>query len=206
MRGERGVGEWFGSAPFEQPAPGGWEGLRDRFFPCLQERKSRVVPSRYGESIDGLHDRLARALEAIVGEVEREYEEEGRGGEDVTVMICGHAAGIIASGRVLTGRMPEDYEEEDFKCFTCGLSRFVRRDWKPAYVADGDMAQTAENWRISGGVAGGWECLLNSGCEHLSQGEERGWHFQGDESFDSYERGTRKVDDTNEETAEGSKL
>lgn len=30
------------------------------------------------------------------------------------------------------------------------------------------------NWR-AGGVAGGWDCLLNSDCNHLEGGEERGW-------------------------------
>jgi transcription factor C subunit 7 len=28
--------------------------------------------------------------------------------------------------------------------------------------------------------------VANSDCSHLSMGEERGWHFHGDESFDSY--------------------
>lgn len=35
-------------------------------------------------------------------------------------------------------------------------------------------------------MTGGWDCILNSWCGHLSGGEERGWHFHGDESFDSY--------------------
>lgn len=30
-------------------------------------------------------------------------------------------------------------------------------------------------WMNGKGVAGGWECLLNSDCTHLSGGEERGW-------------------------------
>jgi transcription factor C subunit 7 len=209
VRGERGVGEWFGSAPFQQPAPGDWGFLRSVFFPWLDERESRIVPSRYGESIDALHDRVARALGSIVREVDREYDEKGRGGEDVTVLICGHAAGIIASGRALTGRMPRDYTEEDFKCFTCGLSRFVRRSKGKA------VGQEVENWRTDGGVARGWHCVLNSNCEHLSQGEERGWHFLGDESFDSYGpyqvpgiegKVEQSVEDKNEESCDGPKL
>jgi transcription factor C subunit 7 len=217
VRGERGVGEWFGSASFEQPGPGQWPFLRDRFFPWLEGRESRIVPSRYGESVDRLHNRFAMALETIIADVEKEYEEKGRGGEDVTVLICGHAAGIIASGRVLTGRMPRDIAEEDFKCFTCGLSRFFKRDEKKKIPspADGDTTQATGDWRVNGGVAGGWDCVLNSDCEHLTQGEERGWHFFGDESFDSYGpsqdsavEGIRKqkVEDTSEERSEGPKL
>lgn len=210
VRGETGVGEWFGSAFFEQPAPGDRGFLRDSFFPWLEERQSNVVPSRYGESIDELHDRVARALESIVIEVDRGYEEKGRGGEAVTVLICGHAAQIIASGRALTGQMPEDFTEDDFKCFTCGLSRFLRRNNREARAPDGGMADKVEAWRTNGGVVGGWDCIMNSDCAHLSQGEERGWHFHGDESFDSYApqlgQSKQTVEDTNEDRSDGAKL
>ena len=207
VRGETGVGEWFGSASFEQPAPGHWEVLRGRFFPWLEERESRILPNRYGESLAALHDRVARALEMIVSEVDKEYKEKGRGADDITLLICGHAAGIIASGRALTGRMPTDYTTEDFNCFTCGLSHFRRKVRKPAHLAGEDMALTPKNG-MSDGVAGGWDCVLNSSCEHLSQGAERGWHFLGEELFDSYgpcrgssreEKGMVGVEDTNEE-------
>lgn len=175
------------------------------------------MPDVKGESLDGLHERVARALELVVQEVEREYEEMGRSGEEVTLLICGHAAGIIASGRALTGRMPGDYSEEDFKCFTCGLSRFVRRDRKRVPTSSGKRQgeERAGNSRTDGGVAGGWDCLLNSSCEHLSEGEERGWHFEGDESFNSYGpaqpsategEGVWRVEDTNKETLDGPKL
>lgn len=128
VRGGRGVGEWFGSAAFEQPVAGDEGFLKERFFPWLEARPSAVLPGRFGETVDELHDRLARALNMMVMEVDREYEQKGRGDDLVTLLICGHAAGIIASGRVLTGHMPESIAEQDFKCFTCGLSRFVRRE------------------------------------------------------------------------------
>jgi transcription factor C subunit 7 len=174
VRGERGVGEWFGKAWFKQPAPASAKRLKSEFFDWVDEDyESLVVPSEWGERIDELHDRIRRALEAVVGDVDREFEEMGRGGEDVTLLICGHAAQIIASGRALTGQMPEDLDEDDFQCYTCGISKFVRRKERSA----------------GEGVAGGWDCVLNSDCEHLSSGAERGWHFHGDESFDSYGHG-----------------
>ncbi len=215
VRGERGVGEWFGRAPFEQPVPGDLGFLRDRFFPWLEERESRVLPGSCGEMIDELHDRVARALELIVREVDMEYEENRRAGEEVTVLICGHAAPIIASGRVLTGRMPKDSSEEDFECFTCGLSRFIRRGKMTTDLSYAEVAPEAKEWRTNGGVAGGWYCTMNSNCEHLSQGEERGWHFVGDESFDSYgpprtfggdNSDLKKIEDTNEDRADSAKL
>jgi transcription factor C subunit 7 len=177
VRGERGVGEWFGHAWFKQPGPGEAAMLKERFFPWVDaEYVSRVIPDEHGERIETLHKRIARAMEEVVQYVDAEYTEMGRGREEVTLLICGHAAQIIASGRALTGQMPEDFDEEDFRCYTCGISRFVKRT-----EFDGEG-----QWDRRLGVAGGWDCVENSGCGHLSEGEERGWPFHGDESFDSY--------------------
>ena len=195
VRGESGGGEWFGRAWFKQPRPATPQRLKKDFFPWVDDRyESLVTPDENGERIDELHDRIALALEMIIKSVDREY--AGRD-EDVTVLICGHAAQIIAAGRALTGQVPEDYDEEDFRCFTCGISRFVRRKGRSEEAHSLDVDVVA--WRTNGGVAGGWDCVANSDCSHLSQGEERGWHFHGDESFDSYGPGmppaTVKVSD-----------
>lgn len=187
VRGERGLGEWFGKAWFPQPVPAEPRGLKRQYFPWLDEGyESRILPHRFGEKIPELHDRIARALERVVMDVDEEFEAMGRGGEDVTVLICGHAAQIICSGRALTGVMPENPDIEDFHCFTCGLSRFVRREKEVALSGVDEVVTDGSNWRTSGGVAGGWECVENGDCSHLSQGAERGWHFHGDESFDTY--------------------
>ncbi|CAG9949325.1 unnamed protein product, partial [Clonostachys rosea f. rosea IK726] len=97
-----------------------------------------------------------------------------------------HAAAIIASGRALTGNVPTDYDEIDFKCFTSGISRFVRKK-----VPAAGEAYFNDDWRNSGGVAGGWDCELNSDTSHLSGGPQNGWHFQGDQAFDSYEAASK---------------
>ena len=189
VRGERGVGEWFGQAWFEQPAPADAARLKTEFFPWLDaEYQVKLVPDIHGERIEALHERVARALTMVIESVDTEFAEAGRRNEEVTLLICGHAAQIIASGRALTGFMPDDTDEEDFKCFTCGLSKFTRRKaGEPAAAALGPKSlETDPNWKDGRGVAGGWDCILNSDCNHLSQGEERGWHFHGDESFDSY--------------------
>ncbi|KPI34693.1 uncharacterized protein AB675_65 [Cyphellophora attinorum] len=172
VRGERGLGEWFGHAWFEQPAPAEPRFLKEKFFPWVDDTyQSLVIPDRHGERIEDLHERIKRALKAVVDDVDREYAEAGREREEVTMLICGHAAQIIASGRALTGWKLEEredgegYDEDDFQCFTCGISRFERKNEK---------------------VLGGFDCTSNSDCSHLSQGEERGWKFHGDESFDSY--------------------
>ena len=40
--------------------------------------------------------------------------------------------------------------------------------WEPGL----DVPKT--NWK-GNGVAGGWDCVVNSNCDHLEGGEERGW-------------------------------
>jgi len=179
VRGERGFSEWFGKAWFEQPIPADPSRLKRQFFPYLDDQyESKLIPDRHGEHILKIHDRIAVAFHRVIKDIDEEYEAAGRGSDEVTLLICGHAAQIICSGRVLTGNMPDDPDEDDFQCFTCGLSKFRRRQ-----ITSSDNNE--EHWRGMG-IAGGWDCILNSWCGHLSGGEERGWHFHGDESFDSY--------------------
>ena len=104
------------------------------------------------------------------------------------ILLCSHAAVIIALGRVLTGKMPDSVDVEDFKCFTCGLSTYRRRQGSRTETQDGfvgkataarnvdhDTIREPLDWRGGRGVSEGWDCELNSDCSHLSQGEERGW-------------------------------
>ena len=82
-------------------------------------------------------------------------------------------------GRALTGLMPRDSDEKDFRPFTCGVSKFVRRKvevgeakrWKKG------LQVPDVGWR-GRGVGGGWDCAMNGSCEHLSRGEERGWSVE----------------------------
>ena len=180
VRGERGFSEWFGKAWFEQPIPAEPSRLKKEFYPWLDDTyESLVIPHRHGERILEIHERMAKAFTNVIRSVDAEYEAQGRGAEDVTLLICGHAAQIICSGRVLTGEMPDDPDEDDFQCFTCGISQFQRR-------APDDRSSSID-WKGGKGVTGGWDCIQNSWCGHLRGGEERGWHFHGDESFDSYD-------------------
>jgi transcription factor C subunit 7 len=184
IRGETGLGEWYGSADFEHPVPASLEKL-DPLFPGLLDPsyEPAVTPSRMGESIDELHDRVAAAMEALIAQCDRDGVR--------SVLLCSHAAVIIALGRVLTGQMPDSVEAQDFKCFTCGLSMYRRRPSPGAKTEgrDGSARQATAghgvdrhgqdgpvpDWRGGRGVSGGWNCELNSDCTHLSLGEERGW-------------------------------
>lgn len=117
--GEAGLSEWYGSAPFEHPTSAPPEELK-QLFPALDiSYVPAVVPPRTGESIAQLHDRVAMTMDALI----RQCDKSGIR----AVLLCSHAATIIALGRVLTGSMPDGVETEDFRAFTCGLSVYRRR-------------------------------------------------------------------------------
>lgn len=156
--GETGLSEWYGAAPFEHPTSAPPETL-NRLFPAYDTAyEPAVAPERTGETIAELHERVARALDAIV----RRCDAMGVR----AVLLCSHAATIIAMGRTLTGQMPDNVEAEDFRVFTCGLSVFRRRGTEQGQGLD---------WKEGRGVGGGWNCEVNSDCSFLSGGEERGW-------------------------------
>jgi len=150
-----------------------------------------LVPSSRGETIAQLHDRLATALEGVIADVDAEIsaleadlpsEQRSR----KSILICSHAAPLIAMGRALTGLMPEDSSVEDFYVFTAGLSTFRRRGTgetrsqgsAQSILAEGTKlvrAESVPDWKRGRGVGGGWDCVSNGDCSFLSSGAERGW-------------------------------
>lgn len=197
--GEAGLSEWYGSAHFEHPTSASSDRLAELFPAFDRSYVPAVAPSRMGESIAQLHDRVALTMDALI----KQCDEAGVR----AVLLCSHAATVIALGRVLTGDMPENVEAEDFRAFTCGLSVFRRRPAARRDVAgevaatssphtvgnvrtpasqataspDGysnglaDLSSTGVDWKDGRGVRGGWLCEVNGDCSFLSGGEERGW-------------------------------
>ncbi|KAJ4391610.1 C6 zinc cluster transcription factor-like protein [Gnomoniopsis smithogilvyi] len=176
--GESGLSEWYGAAPFEHPTSAPPAELKDLFPAYDTSYVSAVTPSRTGETIAQLHERVALTLDAII----KRCDDMGVR----AVLLCSHAATIIAIGRALTGHMPENVETEDFRVFTCGLSTFRRRSAN-IKTLNVDHDSKAVTWR-GNGVGGGWVCEVNSDCSFLSGGEERGWRFSGDEAFPPNQR------------------
>ncbi|RYN69331.1 hypothetical protein AA0117_g10842 [Alternaria alternata] len=154
IRIDRGIGEFFGRAHFEHPNPPHLELLTPHFRNLDDQYASVHMPGSNGELIVELHERVRNALDHIVTTLDNDPE------QPKTVLLCTHAATMIAAGRVLTGKMPENPDEDDFQCFTAGLSKYVRRSADPMK-----------------GVAGNWECEMNSETSYLSGGAERGWFF-----------------------------
>ncbi|KAF2087107.1 phosphoglycerate mutase family protein [Saccharata proteae CBS 121410] len=180
VRVENGLGEFYGLARFDHPSPAPLSVLQSHFETLHPTYTPLIVPSTNGESIPDLHDRIAYTLHRIIDTLDADPSCPR------AILICTHAASMIAIGRALTGRMPEDIEEEDFKCFTCSLSRFERRRQEPnttvevVDVEDWDSEKPNVvprlDWRGKG-VRGGWDCTVNGDCSFLAGGEERGWRF-----------------------------
>ncbi|KAH7037897.1 histidine phosphatase superfamily [Microdochium trichocladiopsis] len=176
IRADGGISEWFGAAHFEHPSFAPLEVL-EQYFPAVDETyTSAVTRPPNGESATALHLRVAEAMRAIIA---RSNSEGKR-----AILLCSHAATVIALGRVLTGRIPSDLEEDDFKAFTCGLSvyRVQPRDVKPD-EASFEQQASGNDWTDGLAMRGGWECEANSDCSFLSHGPERGWRFSVDESI-----------------------
>ncbi|KAH6719768.1 histidine phosphatase superfamily [Leptodontidium sp. MPI-SDFR-AT-0119] len=181
VRGENGIGEWYGMARFDHPSPAEPAVLKKLFDHYDDAYKPAIKPSVNGETLDELHDRTAYALHRIIEQCDREGVK--------AIVLCTHAATLIAIGRALTGRMPEDIAEEDFRPFTCGVSTFVRRGKEnmETGVEEWEGPETRipkVDWKGGRGVGGGWNVTVSGDCSFLSGGEERGWRFSGDESFD----------------------
>ncbi|OBR14113.1 Phosphoglycerate mutase [Colletotrichum higginsianum IMI 349063] len=119
IRPEHGLCEWYGAAPFEHPTPASSDVLKSMFPHLNDTYRSAVFPARNGETIAQLHDRVAAGVQAIIEQCDAEGKR--------AVVLCSHAASIIALGRVLTGVMPETIDAEDFRAFTCGLSMYRRK-------------------------------------------------------------------------------
>ncbi|KAF2645961.1 phosphoglycerate mutase-like protein [Massarina eburnea CBS 473.64] len=154
IRIDRGIGEFFGRASFTHPEPPTLTLLNPHFTSLDQDYQSIHIPASKGELIVELHQRVNRAISRIITELDNDP------AQPKAVLICTHAATMIALGRVLTGDMPQDPDEDDFQCYTASLSKFVR---KTKNVEDGN------------GIIGNWDCALNSDTSYLSGGAERGW-------------------------------
>ncbi|PNS15155.1 hypothetical protein CAC42_8156 [Sphaceloma murrayae] len=179
VRVDTGIGEFYGLARFDHPIPASLEVLNKHFPDVLaQDYKPRVRPSVNGESIPTLHDRVAYALEGIIEQLDAEGVE--------AAVLCTHAAVMICAGRALTGRMPVEEGEEDFRCGTCSFSRFERK-------GEGETVGEKKGWKEGEevpdvgwrgkGVKGGWECTVNGDCSFLREGEERTWNFAMEEAL-----------------------
>jgi transcription factor C subunit 7 len=148
IRIDPGLGEFYGKASFTHPTPPDLTILNGFFDSLDHEYVGIHVPHENGEMILELHERVKQTISHIIETLDKDPE------GPKTLLICTHAATMIALGRVLTGKMPQDPDEDDFQCYTASLSTFKRRSEK---------------------VIGDWECVGNAETGFLKRGAERGW-------------------------------
>jgi transcription factor C subunit 7 len=119
IRVESGLSEWYGRAHFEHPTSAPLSDLSALFADLDANYASCPAPQRHGESLPQLYERVASCIQAIIARSDKEGKK--------AILICTHAAVVIALGRILTGKVPEDAGVEDFRAFTCGLSIYRRQ-------------------------------------------------------------------------------
>ncbi|KAI1435494.1 RNA polymerase III transcription initiation factor complex component [Xylaria sp. CBS 124048] len=119
IRVESGLSEWYGQAHFEHPTSAPLDDLSTMFADLDANYVSCFAPRRRGESIPQLYERVASCVQDIIAKCDQEGKK--------AVVICTHAAVVIALGRILTGKIPEDVSVADFNAFTCGLSMYRRQ-------------------------------------------------------------------------------
>jgi transcription factor C subunit 7 len=105
-----------------------------------------LYPDANGESISQLHARARRVLDLIA----QRCEELGV----KRVLICSHAATIIAMGRVLLNDDTDGKRTKFIGAGTASLSKYVRSN-----------------------AEGKWTQQLNGDASFLPGGVEREWHF-----------------------------
>ncbi|KAL8733137.1 MAG: hypothetical protein Q9166_002329 [cf. Caloplaca sp. 2 TL-2023] len=176
VRADNGIGEWYGVASFNHPSPAPPAFLKSLFPSSFDDTyQASIIPPPAGETIVQLHDRVAQALTHIIAAVDAES-----GAKEVALLICTHAATLIAIGRTLTGSMPDDPNEDDFMAPTAGITKFVRKQVSNPEIThqskhDSKIETGLAHWKDGKGVAGGWTCILNGNCDHLVGGVERSW-------------------------------
>lgn len=148
---EPGLAEWFPTATAStgpHPHPARAEYMKE-FVPELSlSWKPMLYPDSNGESIAELHARARRVLDLI----QQRCEELGVS----RVLICSHAATIIAMGRVLLNDDADGKREKFIGAGTATLSKYTRQ-------------QEGKN--------GEWKHELNGDASFLPGGVEREWHF-----------------------------
>ncbi|TGZ81124.1 phosphoglycerate mutase-like protein [Ascodesmis nigricans] len=173
---ENGIAEWFGLAPFSHPSPASPTVLHTFYPRVLTPYSPVLIPPSNGESLAGIHDRVALSLTKVIAAIDRLHH-SGAPDAPKTIILCAHAAPNIAMGRVLTGD-----ENADIRVGTCSLSEYRRK--KVEVVDERALEETGKVQWKGKGVAGGWTCVRNGDCSFLKNGEERNWWFDGEESWD----------------------
>lgn len=160
-----GIAEWY--SPVEpgtglHPRPSSATALKTH-FPEIDDSWSSVwYPSRRGEDLDGVQDRLAGFVSVFVPEVQQRFVATPH----KRILFVGHAATVIALACALVGD-----RNLSFRPACCSITVLDRKA-----VAQGNPASDA----VGGGDGGcgGWTPRILGGGDHLKDGLQRDWGFE----------------------------
>lgn len=155
---EHGLSEWYSPVKAGtglHPRPASASELK-KYFPEIDDSWSSIwYPSRKGEDVEQVHDRVAGFLKLFVPEVERRFS-----GKHRRILLVSHAATVIALARELLGNrgLP-------LRIGCCSLTELHRK------------AGTDQ-------VLGAWDAKTLGDGAHLKEGASRDWGFEDIEIAD----------------------
>ncbi|KAK1236190.1 C6 zinc cluster transcription factor-like protein [Marasmius sp. AFHP31] len=152
---EHGISEWYSPAAPNtglHPRPGSASSLVS-YFPSIDPSgwSSVYYPSRKGEDVSALHNRIGGFLEDFIPEVEKTKPEHKR------ILLVSHAATIIVLARELLGD-----KELPLRVGTCSLTEVHRK----------------KSGEGAGPVLGGWEGKRLAEASFLTGGIQRDWGLE----------------------------
>lgn len=146
-----GLSEWFSpAAPGTgfHPRPESATSLQQYFLQIDPAWSSIWYPSRKGEDVDKVHDRLENFMVSFAPELERRFP-----GKHTRVLFVSHAATIIALTRILLGD-----RSFPLRIGCCSLSELVKGPSMP--------------------IVGHWKVLRLGDGSHMKDGTAREWGFE----------------------------
>jgi len=149
---EHGISEWY--SPVEpgtglHPRPSSANELKAHFPEIDDSWSSLWYPSRKGEEVEGLYDRIQGFLAVFLAELQRRFS-----GTHKRILLVGHAATVIVLAQQLMG------ERISFRAACCSITVLDRKvgDAKP--------------------LVGGWTARLLGDGSHLKDGAQRDWGLE----------------------------
>lgn len=145
---EPGLSEWFPTATPNtgiHPSPARASFMKEHIPQLSLSWSPLLYPNTQGESVSELHARARKALELIESRCTQLGVKR--------VLICSHAATIIAMGRVLLDDDHDGKRKLEVGAGTATLSKYVQKS------------------------KGTWDQELNGDASFLANGVEREWHF-----------------------------
>lgn len=169
---EPGLGEWYGLNRTDDPRPATSSELQN-FYPGIDtDHQTIFTPDPTGESIEQLYARSAYVLSNLIQALDEDP------AQPESVLLCTHAASLVAFSRVLAGNIPEDPANTDFIAYTSCVTRFERHNPVPVHVlkapSTGEVARNGVR-KTDKALGGEWNCVVNGYGGFLHHGRQRGW-------------------------------